>query len=369
MSGSRLFEPITVGAKTLQHRVVLAPLTRFRSSRKEHVPTLPLMETYYGQRSSRPGSLLISEATFISAEGGGGDNVPGIWSKDQIAAWKKITDKVHANGSFIYLQIWALGRAGKPETLQEDGFEHVAPSAIPINEKSGTPRELTLSEIKQYVEWFAQAAKNAVEGAGFDGVEIHNANGYLSDQFLQDVSNQRTDEYGGSIEARSRFPLEVVDAIAKAVGEERIGIRLSPWGTFQGMKMADPIPQFSHFVNSIVAAHPNLSYIHVVEPDLPNESNDFLREIWAPRPFISCGGYTAETAVARADKDGDLIAFGKWYISNPDLPTRIEKNIPFNQYDPKTFYTRAHLPGTEIGYIDYPFAGEEASKRVAQVHL
>ncbi|KAF8890831.1 hypothetical protein CPB84DRAFT_1784626 [Gymnopilus junonius] len=306
MPTPKLFWPIKVGTSSLQHRVVLAPLTRVRSSRKGHVPTLPLMETSYGQRSSRPGKA------------GGLDNVPGIWNQDQIDAWKKITERVHMNGSFIYLQLWAFGRAETPKVMREDGYDLVAPSPIPM------------SRIRR--------------------VEVHCANGYLIDLFLQDLGNQRTDEYGGSVEARSKFPLQVIDAIVKAIGEERTGLRISPFSTFQGMKMKDPVPQFTHFIKSLVTAYPDMAYLHTVEPDngVTTESSDFLP-----------GSFTMQSAVERAEATGDLIAFGRWYISNPDLPTRIEKNIPLTPFNRKTFYTPAHVEGTEKGYIDYPFADSD----------
>ncbi|KAF8147835.1 hypothetical protein B0H34DRAFT_758987 [Crassisporium funariophilum] len=374
MSTSKLFEPLKVGTKVLQHRVALAPLTRFKSTKKEHVPILPLVQTYYSQRGSRPGTLLITEATFIAARAGGYDNVPGIWNKDQIKAWRQITDSVHANGSFIYLQLWALGRAAYPAVLEAEGLPYVAPSPIAYKSRpEAVPRELTTVEAEEYVQLYAQAAKNAVFEAGFDGVEVHGANGYLVDQFLQDVSNQRTDKYGGSIEARSRFGLEVVKAVSDVVGEERTGIRVSPWSTFQDMKMDDPIPQYSHFVTALKAAHPNLAYLHAIEPPAegsvthkesnPNESNDFLRDIWAPKPFLVAGGFTRETAIERADRTGDVIVFGKYFISNPDLPTRLEKNIPLNPYDAKTFYIPGEQEGSNIGYIDFPFAEEQAVSR------
>ncbi|KAF9475383.1 FMN-linked oxidoreductase, partial [Pholiota conissans] len=271
-----------------------------------------------------------------------------------------ITDSVHEKGSYIYLQLWALGRSAKTHILAEDGHDFVSASDIPIEEGAQAPRSLTIPEIQQYVQQYAQAAKNAVNGAGFDGVEVHCANGFLPDQFLQDVSNKRTDAYGGSIEARSKFPLEIVDAVVKAIGPERTGLRISPWGTYGSMKMADPISQFTHFISNVASSHPNLAYIHAVEPEVPGtaESNDFIRNIWAPRPFITAQGYTRETAIERADSKGDLIAFGKVYISNPDLPTRLQKDIPLTPFDVDTFYTSGHLPNTEVGYTDYPFAYE-----------
>ncbi|KAF8962409.1 hypothetical protein BDZ97DRAFT_1662825 [Flammula alnicola] len=353
MSTSKLFQPIKVGTQILQHRVVLSPMTRVRSTKKEHVPINPLMKTYYSQRASRPGSLLITEATCISPQAAGYDKVPGIWSDEQVAAWKEIADSVHANESSIFLQLWALGRTAYPATLREDGFELVGPSPVPTNQDHETPRALTVPEIHEYIQWYAKAAKNAVDGAGFDGVEVHCAYGYLADQFLQDTCNNRTDEYGGSVENRSRFPLEVVDAVVKAVGQEKTGIRISPWSAFQGMRMKDPIPQFTHFVSCVKAAHPNMAYLHVIESEVDGtaDSNDFIRDIWAPKPLISCLGYTRETAIERADTKGDLIAFGKLYISNPDLPTRLENDVPLTPYNSKTFYT----PG-EVGYTDYAFA-------------
>lgn len=367
---SRLFLPVALGSRALQHRVVLAPLTRFRSTKKTHVPINPLVKTYYSQRSSTPGTLLITEATVIAPQAGGYDNVPGIWSQEQVAAWKEITTAVHANGSSIFLQLWALGRAANPSVLSDDSLPYVAPSPIPLSDRpaeSPTPRALTTSEIKEFINLYAVAAKNAVHEAGFDGVEIHGANGYLIDQFLQDVSNHRTDEYGGSVEGRSRFGLEVVKAVVDAVGAERTGIRVSPWSKFQDMGMTDPIPQFTHFVSSIKSAHLDLAYLHAVEGlastgaadgwHLTGESIDFLRDIWGRKPFISAGGYTRESAIARADKDGEaLVAFGRHFISNPDLPTRLRKDIPLTHYNRKTFYIPGDQPGAEVGYVDYPFA-------------
>ncbi|KAF8812477.1 FMN-linked oxidoreductase [Phlegmacium glaucopus] len=364
MAASQLFQPIKIGKETLQHRIVLAPLTRYKASKKTHVPSNPLVKTYYSQRGSIAGTLLITEATFIDARAGGYDNVPGIWNREQINAWREVTDAVHARRSFIYLQLWALGRASNAAVLESEGLPYVAPSAIALKSKPDPlPRPLITSEIKEYIQLYAEAAKNAIE-AGFDGVEIHGANGYLIDQFIQDVSNHRTDEYGGSIEGRSRFGLEVVDAVVEAVGEERTAIRLSPWGTFQDMKMSDPIPQYTHFITALKASHPNLAYLHLVEPELgggsatatTNESNDFIRDIWAPNPLIVAGGFTRESALKRSNQTGDLVAFGKLFISNPDIHTRILKNIPLTPYNTKTFYVRAERDDAHVGYVDYPFA-------------
>ncbi|KAJ7749804.1 hypothetical protein DFH07DRAFT_828423 [Mycena maculata] len=364
-STTKLFEPIKVGTVTLQHRVVLAPLTRYKAT-TEHVPYLPLVSDYYGQRASKAGSLLITEATFIAARAGGYPHVPGIWSPEQVKAWKVVADAVHAKDSFIFMQLWALGRAADPTQLKSEdpSFPYVSASDVQLTGKKEPPRPLTVPEIKEYVGLYAQAAKNAIE-AGLDGVEIHSANGYLLDQFLQDLSNKRTDEYGGSVENRARFTLEVVDAVVAAIGAERTAIRFSPWSLFQDMAMADPIPTFSYVISQLAARHPNLAYIHLVEPRIngnttrpegevgTHESNEALRAIWAPRPWIRAGGFTREGALEAA-QSGDLVAFGRLYISNPDLPTRLEKDIPLAVYNRETFYLVGE--NSPRGYTDQPFA-------------
>ncbi|CAE6434971.1 unnamed protein product [Rhizoctonia solani] len=255
----------------------MAPLTRFRAD-KDHVHHDVATE-YYAQRAGTPGTLIISEATFIASEAGGFENVPGVWNDNQIAAWKKVTDAVHAKGSYIFMQLWALGRAAEPEVLKRDGHPYISSSASVLERKgypNVTPRELTKAEIQKYIGYYAQAARNAVFGAGFDGVEIHGANGYLVDQFTQDTCNQRTDEYGGSIEKRSRFALEVVAAVSEAVGAKRTGIRFSPWGKFQGMRMENPIPTFAYLTSEIARQHPEFAYVHFVEPVVsgPNDARE-----------------------------------------------------------------------------------------------
>ncbi|SJL17669.1 related to NADPH2 dehydrogenase chain OYE2 [Armillaria ostoyae] len=369
MTDSKLFQPIKVGDLTLNHRIVLAPLTRFKSTEKGHVPYTSVMKEYYSQRASDPGTLLITEATLITQKAGVFRNIPGIWTQEQIDAWKEITDAVHAKGSFIFCQLWGQGRAAYASDLKHEdaSLEFVAPSAIKLSYTPETPRPLTLDEIYEYPKLFAQAAVNAVFKAGFDGVELNAVNGFLIDQFIQDVSNQRTDAYGGSIENRARFPLEVIDAVVDAVGAHRTAFRVSPWNTWQEMRMEDPIPTFSYLVAKIGQHHADLAYLHVIEPrvngtetreDVPGagESNDFIRELWAPRLLISAGGYTREDAMKVADEKGGLVAFGRYFISNPDLPKKLKKNLPLTPYNRSTFY----LPGevTE-GYTDYPFASEE----------
>ncbi|KZT21954.1 NADH:flavin oxidoreductase/NADH oxidase [Neolentinus lepideus HHB14362 ss-1] len=358
----QLFQPIQVGDVKLQHRIVMAPLTRFRAD-ANHVPS-PWAAEYYTQRASVPGTLIVSEGTFIAEKAGGFDHVPGIWNHEQIEAWKKITDAVHAKGSYIFCQLWALGRGANPKVLERLGLQYVSASDVPTPGSTIRPRSLTVEEIHEYTELYAQAARNAVR-AGFDGIEVHGANGYLVDQFLQDITNSRTDEYGGSIENRSRFGLEVLGAISKAIGEKKTAIRLSPWEIVHGMGMKDPKPTFAYFVKTIKERFPDFAYIHTTEarvfadgrqerePPLPGQSNDFLRDVWAPKPLIVAGGFTRDLAVEAAAYDNVLVAFGRYFISNPDLPLRLKKNIPLSKYNRATFYTQ----GSE-GYLDYPFSEE-----------
>ncbi|KAA1472894.1 FMN-linked oxidoreductase [Dentipellis sp. KUC8613] len=368
MATGRLFEPIRVGDLTLSNRIALAPLTRLRNT-PTHVPT-ELTSTFY-ERTAKgaEGGLLITEAVAIAAKAGGLANVPGIWSQEQIDAWKEIVRVVHSKGTPIFMQIWAMGRAASPEALkaEDPSFEYIAPSPYPYN--GNTPRELTVPEIKEYAQLFATAARNAVEGAGFDGVEIHGANGYLIHEFLVDKSNFRTDEYGGSIENRARFGLEVIKAVSDAVGQKKTAIRISPFFPFYDLEMADPKPTYTYFVEQIRDQFPDLAYIHSVEPrmdglvdtfleanDSVGSGNDFVRQIWAPRPFVIAGGFGPETAKLDAQKyESDIVAIGRKYLSNPDLPRRIREGLPLNKFDRATFYA----PGLAKGYIDYPFVDEE----------
>ncbi|EJD49121.1 FMN-linked oxidoreductase [Auricularia subglabra TFB-10046 SS5] len=352
-----LFKPLRVGTSQLKHRVAMAPMTRYRAD-DNHVP-LDIVVEYYRQRASVPGTFLITEATLIDPRAGSYANVPGIWNDDQVAAWKRIVDAVHETGSFIYLQLWALGRTANEKQLKSElpDSDVVSASAIRMDDDHAVPRPLTVKEIDDYVSWFARAAKNAVEGAGFDGVELHGANGYLLDQFIQDVSNRRTDEYGGSIENRIRFPLRAVDAVVSAVGAERTGIRLNPWGRFQGMREANPIPTFSKILEELKKR--DLAFVHLVESRLDwggdaSDNLDWARKIWAPRPLVLACGYTPESAIEtaqKADENGEqvLIAFGRHFISNPDLPRRVQRGIPFTPYDRDSFYT----PKDPKGYLDY----------------
>ncbi|ORX75348.1 FMN-linked oxidoreductase [Basidiobolus meristosporus CBS 931.73] len=359
MSTPAIFSPTKLGNKQLKHRVVLAPLTRCRADANA-VPT-ELMKEYYSQRAT-DGGLLITEATFITRIAGSYTNVPGIYTQDQIKAWKSITDAVHAKGGIIYLQLWHIGRAAI--AALNEGHQPVSASNIPITGVTlqGTPevpRALTIPEIKALTQDYRQAALNAIE-AGFDGVEIHSANGYLLDQFINTSSNIRTDIYGGSIENRCRFSLEVVDAIVDAIGAERTAIRFSPWSGFQDMKDDTPYETWGYLAKTLQANHPDLAYLHFVEPrsnlflDGVLETSDSLdpfRKEWKGT-FISAGGYTydAKLAFETCEKTGNLVAFGRRFIANPDLVERLRNDWPLNDYDRNTFYT-----GGPVGYTDYPF--------------
>jgi len=363
MAPSKLFTPLKVGNAQLSNRLVLAPLTRFRAD-DTHVP-LPFVSEYYAQRASYPGTLLITEATFIAPKAGGFSNVPGIYNQAQIDAWKKITDAVHKNGSAIYLQLWALGRAADEKQLKleyGDSAKVVSASDIPF-EGGATPTALTEEEIWEYIGNYKQAAINAVE-AGFDGVEVHGANGYLIDQFLQDTSNNRTDAWGGSIEKRARFGLEVSKAVVGAIGAEKTGIRLSPFSKFQGMGMEDPVPQFSYYVQELKKLQ--LSYIHIVESRISGNATvdsigniDFLINIWDNQsPVLIAGGFSRETAYKAVDEEypdkNIAVVFGRFFISNPDLVFKIKEGIEFTPYDREKFYNKKQ----ELGYTDWPFSKE-----------
>ncbi|KAF1953584.1 FMN-linked oxidoreductase [Byssothecium circinans] len=358
MSDSKLFQPLKVGNIQLKNRVAMAPLTRFRAN-DDHVQQ-PIAAEYYGQRASVPGTLLITEATFISPEAGGYPNVPGIYNQAQIDAWKRVTDAVHQKGSFIYLQLWHLGRTADPGFAKKEGITIKSSSPVAL-ENYAVPQELTKEEIKDTIATYAQAAKNAI-AAGFDGVEVHGAGGYLVDQFIQDKVNQRTDEYGGSIENRSRFAYEVTKAVVDAVGASKTGIRLSPFSTFQGMKMADPIPQFSDLISKLSPL--NLAYVHLVESRVSGNVDveaydrlDPFLDLWNG-PVLLAGGFKPDSAKNTVDKDYPkkdiVVVFGRYFISTPDLAFRLEKGIEFNAYNRDTFYTA----GKAEGYTDYPFSQE-----------
>jgi NADPH2 dehydrogenase len=360
MPDSRLFKPLKVGNVEIKHRIGMAPLTRLRST-KDRVP-VALMKEYYGQRASVAGTLLISEGCFVSPSACGGfPNAPGIWSKEQVTAWKTITDEVHRKDCFIYCQIFGMGRAADAAVAMEEGVEIVGASAIPIDEHSPVPRPMTIGEIRQTVQDFAAAAQNAIN-AGFDGVECHAANGYLVDQFTQGISNKRDDEYGGSVENRSRFITEIIKAVVKAIGPERVGLRLSPWSRFQGMGVEDVILQFSDVIAK--ASRYNLAYLHLIESRVCGaedvaypERLDFAYNLW-DGPILVAGGYKGVKEVQKLlDEDypnKDMVAMlGRYFLANPDLVYRFKNDLELAPYDRKTFYAN-----TAAGYIDYPFSQE-----------
>jgi len=353
---SKLFEPYTLGPITLSNRIVMAPLTRNRAV-AGLVPS-PLAVDYYGQRASA--GLLITEASQISQQGQGYQDTPGIYSKEQVAGWRKVTDRVHERGGRIFIQLWHVGRISHT-SLQPNGGAPVAPSAIPAKGKTfvnnsfadvSAPRALTLEEIPGIIEGFKRAAANAIE-AGFDGVEIHGANGYLLDQFAKDGANKRTDAYGGSIENRAKLMLEVSRAVVAAASAERTGIRISPVTPANDISDSNPQPLFDYIVDHLNAL--KLVYIHVIEGATggPRDIAPFdyasLRKRFKGA-YMANNGYDLELAnKVLAAGEADLIAFGKLFISNPDLVERFKRGAPLNAPDKATFYG-----GGAKGYTDYP---------------
>jgi N-ethylmaleimide reductase len=365
-----LFSPLQIGPYRLRHRVVMAPLTRMRAERPSLAPR-PLNAEYYRQRAT-PGGLIIAEASPVMATGHGSPGTPGIYSEQQVKGWRAVVDAVHAKGGLIFLQLWHVGRVSH-SSFQPGGVLPVAPSAVPIADLNTmtaqgkpapyeTPRGLETDEIAGVVDSFRQAARNALQ-AGFDGVEIHGANGYLIEQFLQSRTNLRTDRYGGSTENRARFLMEIARAVIEVWGANRVGIRLSPYGIANGSGEADPMPLYTHVIQSLDPL--GLAYLHFIEPrssgagraevnhqNVPSAMVLF-RPIWNG-VLISAGGFTGEAAdAAIAAGHADAIAFGRIFISNPDLPRRLEHGYPLTPYNRATFYG-----GEEAGYTDYPVHDE-----------
>src|ERR1700748_1285703 len=360
MSTSKLLEPFKLGPITLPNRFAMAPLTRNRAL--EGLVPNPLAAEYYGQRASA--GLLGSEATQVSQQGQGYQDTPGIYSREQVEAWRKVTDRVHERGGHIFIQLWHVGRISHT-SLQPGGGAPVAPSAIRARTKTfvgGTfadvsePRALELSEIPDIIDAFRKGAANAI-AAGFDGVEIHGANGYLLDQFAKDGTNKRTDAYGGSIENRAKLMLEVSKAVVAEVGAERTGIRISPVTPANDVSDSNPQPLFDHIVDHLNAL--KLVYIHVIEGATggPRDNAPFdyaaLRKRFAGA-YIANNGYDFELAnkVLSAD-EADLIAFGKPFLANPDLVERLKRGAPLNAPDKATFYG-----GGAKGNTGYPVPGE-----------
>lgn len=358
-----LFQPLTVGALTLPHRILMAPLTRGRAT--DRVPN-PLMAEYYSQRASA--GLIVSEATAISAQGYGWHGAPALYTDEQEAGWRDVTSAVHAAGGRIFLQLWHMGRLSHPDF--QDGQLPVAPSPIAAqgdahtptgNQPYVVPRELSVSEINAIYEDYATATKRA-RSAGFDGVEIHGANGYLIDQFLRDSANQRTDEFGGSIENRMRFLQGVTEAVIEAWSPDRTGLRLSPTMNGKGMGDSDPIALYSRVAETLNQY--GLAYVHTAEaiqpgrlynPDAPRVT-PHIRDAYQG-VLITNGGYdSASAAEAIENGEADAIAFGQKFIANPDLPERMRTGAPLNTPDPDTYYSAG-----PHGYVDYPSLAESSA--------
>lgn len=353
-----LFQPVQIGALKLRNRVVMAPLTRCRADEAAgDIPGSPMNVEYYRQRAGA--GLIISEGTQVSPVGKGYMATPGIYSDAQVEGWKPITKAVHDAGSTIIAQIWHVGRITHPGLT--GGAHPIAPSAVQPNVQAYThegkmdvpvPHALTIDEIKEVVTQYGQGAANALK-AGFDGVEIHGANGYLIDQFLRDGANKRDDAYGGTPENRARFALEVVDAVIAAVGADRVGIRLSPVTPFNDLSDSNPQAVFSYLIEQL--SQRGIAFIHMIEGSTggPRDVPGF-DYAWARKAFkgayIANNGYTRDLALEAVQEGrADAVAFGRAFIANPDLVTRLQKNAPLNEPDPSTFY----VPG-EKGYTDYP---------------
>lgn len=349
----KLFEPLQIGKLNLQNRILMAPLTRCRAA-ENHVPS-DLMATYYAQRASA--GLIIAEATMVLEGNSAFWKEPGIYSDEQIAGWKKVTDAVHEKGGLIFLQIWHGGRACHP--LLNDGAQPVAPSAIAITSSEVftpegmkpyvMPHELTLEELPAIIDGFKKAAENA-KLAGFDGVEVHGANGYLLDEFLRDGSNQRTDSYGGSIENRARLMLEVLQVVCDVWGSQRVGLRISPLNSYNSMIDSNPIALSTWLAKRLNDF--NLAYLHVMRADFfQQQTGDVLTPIREHYNGVLIGnmGYDAtEAEDAIATEKLDAVSFGLSFIANPDLPIRIKKGAELNSPKPENFYL-----GGEVGYTDY----------------
>lgn len=365
---ANLFDTVKVGDLELKHRIVMAPLTRSRAG--ENLAPREMNVEYYRQRASA--ALIVTEATHVSPQGIGYPLTPGIGTDEQIVGWKKVVDAVHATGGRIFLQLWHVGRISH-RVMQENGEQPVSASAVkPAGElytgkgmiEFEAPRALDLEEISGIVEYFRAGAENA-KIAGFDGVEIHGANGYLLDQFLEDGTNKRTDEYGGSIENRARLLLETVEAAIDVWGANRVGVRLSPAGTFNDMNDSTPSETFAYTAEKLGAL--GIAYLHVIEPEPKNAVNykvngeqisavKHLKSIFKGM-VIAAQGYDLESGNKVIENgDADLVAYGKLFIANPDLPGRFRQNAPLNAPVESAFYG-----GGEHGYTDYPTLDKAAS--------
>ncbi|HKF59329.1 MAG TPA: alkene reductase [Blastocatellia bacterium] len=365
---SSLLSPLADGAIKLSHRVVMSPLTRMRARQPGNVPG-EMNALYYGQRASA-GGLIISEATQISQRGQGYPATPGIHSPEQVKGWRLVTEAVHKKGGLIFLQLWHVGRISH-SSHQPDSGPPWAPSPIRPRGKAHTasweevpferPREIELAQIPAVIDEYRNAARNAL-AAGFDGVELHGANGYLLDQFLRDGTNQRKDAYGGSIDNRSRFLFEVLEAASSVFGSDRVGVRLSPFDTFNDMQDSDPLALFSRVISRLGAQ--KIAYVHLIEARAHGDQDE-RQTVWSkpgaaptaalfrplfPSVLIGAGGFSYESATQAIDQGTvDAVAFGRFFIANPDLPRRFELRASLNRYDRSTFYG-----GGAKGYVDYP---------------
>ena len=361
---SKLFSPVEIGPYTLSHRVVMAPLTRLRSEVPGDVPS-DLMVEYYGQRASN-GGFIVSEATTVSVTGRGYLGAPGIYSDVQVVGWGRVTDAIHAKDGRIFSQLWHVGRSSHVDMT--GGADPVGPSVVPYESMAFTQngwvpvspnRALRSDEIPGIVEEYRRGAERAL-AAGFDGIEIHGGNGYLVDQFLQDGSNTRTDAYGGSVENRARFLFEILEAVIPVWGSDRVAVRLSPATPFNGMSDTNPAETFGYVAEALNRYQ--LAYLHIIEPRINGNAEveeglapvaaEQLRKIFTGK-LIAAGGFHQDTAeTILEDGDADLVAFGRYFIANPDLPERLRLKLPLNPYDRTTFYG-----GDAHGYTDYPFYG------------
>ena len=367
ISADKLFKPIQVGPMELKHRVVMSPLTRSRSVQPGSIPG-DLMLEYYSQRVS-DGGLIVSEGTSISIAGGGWFGAPGLYSDEQVGGWRRITDAVHGKRGHMFSQLWHTGRAAHVDSTNGE-----TPVSSSVNAeywqdptiKESTPhgwqqpsphRALDIREIPGIVDDYRKATERA-KAAGFDGVELHAGNGYLPDQFLQDGVNRRTDMYGGPIENRSRFLLQVMEALVSVWGGNRVAVRIAPGGRWNGMSDSDADALFDHVANELNQF--GLAYLHIIEPRVRGNvvtaegqyaiASARLRRIFKGK-IIAAGGFEPGTAEEVVEKqDADLVAFGRHFLANPDLPKRIQLGLPLNTYDRNTFYTF-----DAKGYTDYPF--------------
>ncbi|KAF5494829.1 Chanoclavine-I aldehyde reductase fgaOx3 [Colletotrichum siamense] len=378
---TKLFQPLKMGKMDLAHRVVMAPLTRYRAD-DDGAPILPMVAKYYADRASTPGTLLISEATAVSPADIGDLNLPGFSTEAECAAWKQVFDAVHAKGSYIFQQLWSLGRAADPDFVKGRGYKYCSSSDVQMTGRPVPPEPLTEDEIWVKINAWRDAAKKVV-AAGGDGVEIHGAHGYLVDQFTRDSANKRTDKWGGSVENRARFLLEIVKACVEEIGADRVALRLSPFATFQESYSTDPDTweQTIYIIRELKKAGYKLAYISLVEavgnpvnlgivPRQPTDdvqpfaedrpqTLDFILEEWDNiSPVVVAGGYLGDSARWAVDeryKKWDVaVAFGRYFISNPDLVFRVKNNIPFTPYDRSTFY----LKKSNEGYNTWEFSEE-----------